>query len=293
MDFDDLPQYCDYLGDKGVRMVDRIVSDELKWIFRDLRKADLGIDAQIELVSSDQRGTGRLIAAQIKCGSSYFSELTATGIVFRGQTRHLKYWIEHSLPVLIILCSPDSGECYWQEVSSANTEVFSKGWKVIVPFKNLLGRDSEYELRSIAGRAQHSDIVEVLLYRFLHEKYTGEIYICTIMELPRDYHLYAYLAKIAGELVMIDLLHDHYGHISVEQLAEIIKYKSGNEMQCGATKLHIYVSSESSNALRFTPEVKQYIASQPGVTVFPVLYERSPFLWLSEFNPDSIYECWS
>lgn len=34
MDADKLPQYgeAEYLGDKGVRTVDRIVSDELKWI---------------------------------------------------------------------------------------------------------------------------------------------------------------------------------------------------------------------------------------------------------------------
>jgi len=39
-----------------------------------MRKADLGIDAQIELVNPERRGTGRLIGAQIKCGESFFKE---------------------------------------------------------------------------------------------------------------------------------------------------------------------------------------------------------------------------
>jgi hypothetical protein len=85
-------------------MVDQIVSDDLRWIFRDLRKADLGIDAQIELVSPEKRGTGRLIAAQIKCGPSFLGA-PESGFVFRGKSKHLRYWIEHSLPVMVILAT--------------------------------------------------------------------------------------------------------------------------------------------------------------------------------------------
>jgi len=64
MDYGKLPSYGerDYLGDKGVRLVDQLISDNLRWIFRDLRKIDLGIDGQIELVDEEKRGTGRLIA---------------------------------------------------------------------------------------------------------------------------------------------------------------------------------------------------------------------------------------
>lgn len=284
----ELPQYGedDYLGDKGVRMVDQIISDELRWIFRDLRKADLGIDAQFELVSLDNKGTGRLVAAQIKCGPSFFKERTDSGFVFRGKSKHLQYWIEHSLPVILILCNPANGRCYWQEVGAANTEILEKGWKLVVPDTQLLGADSRNALESLAGRPQHGDIIEALLYGFLHEKYTRKIEICTIFELPRDYHSYAYLAKILGELVMIDVHHDQYGKVRVEDLVEVVRWKECNERQCGAKKLHIYVSSESRAALRFSKEVKQYIASQPGVEIFALLYRRAPMLWLDELDAD-------
>ncbi|UVM25625.1 MULTISPECIES: DUF4365 domain-containing protein [Pseudomonas] len=286
MEVEDLPQYGDddYLGDKGVRMVDQIISDDLKWIFRDQRKADLGIDAQIELVSPEKRGTGRLIAAQIKCGPSFLKERTEFGFVFRGKSKHLKYWIEHSLPVMVILCDPADSKCYWQEVSAANTELLAKGWKLIVPFSHVLGADSKNALTSLAGRPQHGDIVEALLYGFLHEKYTRKIEICTIFELPRDYHVYAFLAKISGEMVMIDVHHDQYGQLQIEDLKEIVRWKEYNTQQCGATKLHIYVSSESRGALSFSEDIRQYIASQPGVEVFPLLYSRSPMLWLNELD---------
>ena len=83
MKYDQLPSYGEdsYLGDKGVRLVDRIVSDDLRWIFRDLRKADIGIDGQIEIVDKKQRGTGRLLAVQIKCGTSYLSEVSDEGYI--------------------------------------------------------------------------------------------------------------------------------------------------------------------------------------------------------------------
>ena len=288
MEVKELPQYGDddYLGDKGVRMVDQVISDELKWIFRDQRKADLGIDAQIELVSPEKRGTGRLIASQIKCGPSYLKEKTKSGFIFRGESKHLKYWIEHSLPVMIILCDPANNRCYWQEVSAANTELLEKGWKLIVPFSHILSADSENALTSLAGRPQHGDIVEALLYGFLHEKYTRKIEICTTFELPRDYTAYAFLAKISGEMVMIDVHHDQYGQLQVEDLKEIVRWKQYNTQQCGSTKLHIYISSESRGALQFSEEIRKYIDSQQGVEVFPLLYSRSPMLWLSELDSD-------
>jgi hypothetical protein len=72
-----------------------------------------------------------------------------------------------------------------------------------------------------------------------------------VFELPRDYHAYAYLARISGEMVMVDVHHDQYGQVRVEDLAEVVRWKEYNERQCGAQKLHIYVSSESRAALRF------------------------------------------
>lgn len=229
-----LPRYSDedYLGDKGVRLVDQIISERLRWIFRDLRKADLGVDAQIELVNPERRGTGRLIAAQIKCGESFFSESTDAGFVFRGKSKHLRYWIEHSLPVIVIICDPNSEECYWQEASAANTTPLKNGWKLTIPRGNVLNGESEYALSNIAGRPQHSDIVTALLYGFLHEKFTRKIEICTTFELPRDYYKYAYLAKIENELVMIDVHHDQFGLVQVDDLAEIVRWKDYNAEQC-------------------------------------------------------------
>ena len=109
----------DQLGDQGVRTVDRIVSEDLGWVFRDQTRKDYGIDALIELAHSDRRVTGRMVAAQIKCGKSWFAEPTSdgSGWTYRGELRHLNYWLGHSLPVILVLCDPDTGDCYFTHVA--------------------------------------------------------------------------------------------------------------------------------------------------------------------------------
>lgn len=89
---------------RGVRMVREVVEERLGWIFREQERRDFGIDAHIEVVS-EQHATGRLVAAQIKCGPAYLRERVAAnrGYVYRGRLKHLVYWLNHSLPVMLIL----------------------------------------------------------------------------------------------------------------------------------------------------------------------------------------------
>jgi hypothetical protein len=81
------------------------------WAFREQPVADFGIDAHVEPCSED-RPTGRLIALQIKSGSSYFAEPARGGWVFRGSDTHLLYWFRHALPVVLLLHDPESGITY-------------------------------------------------------------------------------------------------------------------------------------------------------------------------------------
>jgi hypothetical protein len=297
----ELPQVTkqDFLGRKGVRMVETAVAYQLGWIFREQPINDLGIDGQVEILDSRQRGTGRLIAVQIKCGESFFSEQSERGVVYRGAAKHLSYWLDHSLPVVVVLCSPSTGKCIWQEVGSANAEPLEKGWKIEIPNGNELSASAKDQLVRIAGRPQHRDIVEVLLYRHLHEKYIGRIQICTLFEQPRDYWMYAYLAKIDGVQTMIHFHYDDTGLIVRENIDAIIEAKAYNDKVCGPNPLHIYVVSRSKRALQLAPDLRTWITTVGrDVRVFTVLYHPAPSPDLTEvdqsgrpveFWPDSIY----
>lgn len=154
MTADELPEFSDTerLGSKGIRLVHNIVEDELEWVFREQATHDLGIDAQIEVISDKNRATGKMIAAQIKCGESFFKESDTNGYIFRPATKHVNYWTGHSLPVIVIICHPVLSECWWIEVSSENIKSTGKGWRIIVPFGQRFDSTHKHILAQIAGR---------------------------------------------------------------------------------------------------------------------------------------------
>lgn len=153
----DKPRY-DPIQDEGVSTISRIFNKELKWIFREQQKADMGIDAHVEICDNGQP-SGRLIALQIKSGKSWFKEKIDEGIVFRGSLEHLNYWSAHSLPVIIILYNPLSEEVFWQAVLQKNITKTPKAWKIVVPHSKRLDKQAEFELRSYS---KESPVIEVL-----------------------------------------------------------------------------------------------------------------------------------
>ena len=87
----------------------------LSWAFREQPTSDYGIDAQAEKLNLDGKGGGKLIALQIKTGASYFRKKGGE-YVYYGEERHREYWINHSLPVFLIIHNPETNLTLWQRV---------------------------------------------------------------------------------------------------------------------------------------------------------------------------------
>ena len=121
------------------------------YIFREQPISDYGIDAHIEVVEKEIV-TGKLIALQIKTGTSWFQEFTPQGYVFRGDNEHLEYWIEHSLPVLIILHNPETHISYWQAIKTENVIPTGKGWKIIVPEIQRINPGMDVDLKRLVNK---------------------------------------------------------------------------------------------------------------------------------------------
>ena len=136
----------------GVLAVAKIVHDELRWVFRK-QEQDFGIDAHIEVVA-DYAATGKLIAVQIKSGKSYFAEEDAVGIVFRGKPEHLDYWLNHDLPVIVILYEPETGNAFWQSVATENITRTPEGWKMSIPREQKFGLAQARRLEELAFKLQ-------------------------------------------------------------------------------------------------------------------------------------------
>ncbi len=125
--------------------------ENLGYIFREQPTSDYGIDAQVELIDGDNV-TGQLIGLQIKSGASWFKEKSGDGYIFRGDNKHLNYWLEHSLPVLIVLCDIETGNCYWQAITASNVRTTNKAWKINVPVNQKINPGMHVDLKRLVKK---------------------------------------------------------------------------------------------------------------------------------------------
>lgn len=131
----------DDMAEHGVSLVAEAVR-RMGHIFRPAGNRDVGIDGQIEVVTRSgvhRRATGRLIGVQIKCGPSYFKNDLRHAWAHYCSAAHANYWAGYSLPVILVLCDPNSAECYWVEVDSTSIVPTPEGAKIIVPKTKKLG----------------------------------------------------------------------------------------------------------------------------------------------------------
>jgi len=131
-------------------MVEHVVAEGLRWIFRRVGDPDTGIDAQFEVVSSDGKATGYLLAAQIKCGRSYVAKRSAEGIPFRPDRAHSNYWLRYSLPVIVVLCDPASDKCWWVEVTDETVRLTEKNGIIVVPDDQPFDLSAKQALQALA-----------------------------------------------------------------------------------------------------------------------------------------------
>lgn len=144
----ELPRYQknSKIGEDGITVIKRIVESDLSWIFRpNHQEHDFGIDAYIDVVSEIGHVTGKTIAIQVKTGDSYFKEQNDFGWVFRGQMSHLNYYLNHDIPVLIILVDAKKQKAYWCHCDPNKTELAGENWKITVPESQELNINSKQE----------------------------------------------------------------------------------------------------------------------------------------------------
>ncbi|HWD29883.1 MAG TPA: DUF4365 domain-containing protein [Rhizomicrobium sp.] len=84
-------------------------------IFRPVHQEDdVGIDGFIEPVVDDE-ATGSLVAVQVKSGDSYLSK-EGKEFVISVDAKHLKYWLEYMVPVVLVAHAPSKGIMSWVSV---------------------------------------------------------------------------------------------------------------------------------------------------------------------------------
>jgi hypothetical protein len=122
--------------------------ESIGFAFREQSESDYGIDAHAELILSE-KPTGQLLGIQLKSGESYLSECENDAYVFRTDARHVDYWLNHALPVLVCLCDVEAKTIYWQVVDSETAKSTGKGYKFTIPKRQTVSSVSSEALRHL------------------------------------------------------------------------------------------------------------------------------------------------
>lgn len=138
--------------------------NRLGLIWRETPMADVGIDAQIEMVNAEGAATGQLVAAQIKSGASYLDD-AGEAWRFYPSRKHRFYWERFPLPVLLFLHSPDDGVVYWTDVRQALRNPAALQGSIEIPKHNRLQYASARDLFATTGASSqpYLPIDDVLL----------------------------------------------------------------------------------------------------------------------------------
>lgn len=275
------------LEELGMRLSATVVSETLGHIFRDKRNRDIGIDAELELVEDDKQstvrnGTGRLIALQIKCGLSFFKETQGQAYVFRGELKHLDYWIGHSLPVIILICHPLKHIVYWVEVTPGAIIQRKKGWKILIPKANTFDK-AQWEIKAIARRHSVDATLDLCIQAWVHARHRQRVEFAGGLGMPRDYHWYNHLIRIGDEQVMLHWLYARYGVFEIEELREVIRLLPGNMVY--GSKLILGLVAESEESFCFYDDWLDLATGVPNLECVRLIFDRcAPAIY--ELHPD-------
>jgi hypothetical protein len=158
----DLPKAGDtYVQERLGIVAVQFYAARRRQIWRETSTGDVGIDGHLEFVNRDGFATGRIVAAQVKAGPSYFAHPTEVGWKFYPSGKHRRYWESFPLPVLLILHDTASGKSYWTDARQALRAPGEERPYIEVPAANVLDDTEAVTLFENAGVQDRSFISEI------------------------------------------------------------------------------------------------------------------------------------
>lgn len=255
---------ADIAANAGLHLVGLKITNDLHYIFRPKPISDIGIDGEIEIREQD-KSHGRVIAVQIKAGPSYLRERTKGGFVYRGSMTHLRYWLNYSVPVIVILCDLSGSTCYWQLVDLERIRFHESSWSMEVPYAQKVDPSAVEPFRHMSARFQKQDIVDLLFKSWLVESHYYELTLAHILEQPRDYHWLRFLGQDMGHrFTMADYVVADLQQFDQSQIDEMIRWAEHNHKQYTYDKLLLGLISETRQAFPMNYKPKR---THGGLTV--------------------------
>lgn len=276
------------VGEEGVRLLGLAVGRGLGWVVRDQPTSDFGIDAHIEIIE-DGLATGKLIAVQVKCGTSWFRSPVDDGWRFNADLKHLKYWREHSLPVLVVLCRPDDNSCFWASVSPSSTSRLSPSSTITVPSSNRFDDGARATLTELANARCTLPLFH-LVRSFLSDKYGSRIQIASIIESPRDWHYFDEVAMLDKQTWAVWTLEAQERPLDEQLAQDASTWLAYNQRQVGNIEgVMLCLVARTSAAVPSVAEVRRVQAAEPRLHVTRLLLTEGD---LEEIDDDGYALMW-
>jgi hypothetical protein len=125
----------------GIYAASRISAQLSDLIFREQRGGDTGLNAHLEIVEDYPR-IGKTIGLQIRSDESAGLERSARGYVCRGEMPHLAYWLQHAIPVLVMIYERKNDRILWEFAGTETIEVDGAEWELVVPHDHVYGAEA-------------------------------------------------------------------------------------------------------------------------------------------------------
>ena len=104
------------IGQQGANLIERIVL-EMGYVWRATSIFDVGIDGEIE-IRDPMTGvmTNTIIKVQAKATTRQFEAETGNSFEYRCEQKDLDYWLRGNVPIVLVVCRPDTDEAYWVSI---------------------------------------------------------------------------------------------------------------------------------------------------------------------------------
>ncbi len=110
------------IGQQGANLIEQIVF-RMGYVWRATSIFDVGIDGEIEIrdpVTGEMTNT--IIKVQAKATTKSFQAETDNSFEYSCTQRDLDYWLRGNVPVVLIVCRPDTNEAYWISIRDYFTD---------------------------------------------------------------------------------------------------------------------------------------------------------------------------
>ncbi len=122
----------------GIYAADRLTAKMPGLIFRAQREGTTGLNAHLEILT-ENNSSGRVVGLRVSTSGE--AEKSARGYVCVGDMETAAYWLQHSLPVVVMVYEHERNRILWESVTTENLEVSGKTWEVVVPYENEYGTE--------------------------------------------------------------------------------------------------------------------------------------------------------